>query len=97
LGLAELLAVATFEAALPARFVKASTIVGLFMFIGGEIYFCHCLGRLAAGLGHRARKWSVGVWIASKLLVFIAWWLALLKMRSLVNRTFAGPTVIDGL
>jgi hypothetical protein len=91
LGLALLLALATYEASLPAQAIKAVAITGLALTFGGEIFFCHCLGRLAQGLGQSGRRWSIGVWIASKFLFFIAYWLALVKIWFVLARAYAAP------
>jgi hypothetical protein len=93
-GFIMVLVLATIGASLPSWALKPAAFAALILIVGGDLYFCHCMGRLAAGLGQSASAWRSGIWIASKFLAFIAWWLALLKMRSLVNRTFAAPPVI---
>jgi hypothetical protein len=93
LGLATALGLATVESSLPAGAGKPIAFVGLAAMFGGELYFCHEIGRLASALGQSGARWSSGVWIASKFLAFIAWWLVLLKMRSLLKRTYASEPI----
>jgi hypothetical protein len=87
-GIAAALGVATIESSLPPDAVKAIAFAALAAIFGGELFFCRDLGRLASGVGQSESRWSTGVWIASKFLAFVAWWLALLKMRSLLNRIY---------
>ena len=93
LGLVLILALATFEASLPGKASKPVAMLSLAAIVGGELYFCRNLGRLASGLGQSGTRWSHGVWIASKFLAFIAWWLALLKIRKVLNRVYAPQAV----
>lgn len=88
-GIAAALGLATIESSLPPDSVKPIAFVAVAVMFGGELFFCRDLGRLAFGLGQSASRWSTGVWIASKFPAFIAWWLALLKMRGLPKRTYA--------
>jgi len=93
LGFALILALATFEASLPEKAIKPITMLSLAAIVGGDIYFCRNLGRLADGLGQSGTRWTYGVWIASKFLAFIAWWLALLKIRKILNRVYTPQAV----
>jgi hypothetical protein len=93
LGFALILTIATFDASLPRDAIKPLAILSLAAMVGGELYFCRYLGRLADGLGQSGTRWSHGVWIAAKFLAFVAWWLALLKIRKILNRVYAPPSV----
>lgn len=93
LGFALALALASFETSLPGDAVRPIALVALAAILGGDLYFCRNLGRLANGLGQSSSHWVSGVWIASKFLFFIAWWLALLKIRRVLNRAYAPPAV----
>lgn len=92
-GIALALGLATFDASLPGEAIKPIALLSLATIFGGELWFCRDLGYLADGLGQSGSRWSHGVWIASKFLVFIAWWLALLKISRVLNRVYAPATV----
>jgi hypothetical protein len=98
LGLAAVLGLATVESSLPPATVKPISFIGLAAILGGDLWFCRILGQLAAGLGQSGPRWSHGAWIASKFLAFVAWWLALLKMRAILKRAYMRePIPFDGI
>jgi hypothetical protein len=94
-GLVAIIGMATYESSLPPQTIKPIAAAGLAGIFGGELYFCHLIGRLAQGLGQSGARWRNGVWIASKFFAFLAWWLALIKIRFIMSRTYAPqPTPI---
>jgi hypothetical protein len=88
MGLAAVLGLATVESSLPPSAVKPISFIALAAMLGGDLWFCRAIGHLASGLGQSGPRWSHGVWVASKFLAFVAWWLALLKMRSILKRAY---------
>jgi hypothetical protein len=92
-GCALALALLGFQTSLPVNVMRPLAVVAMAAIVGGDFYFCRNLGRLANGLGQSGPHWVGGVWVASKFMFCVAWWLALLKIRRVMSRAYAPPVV----
>jgi hypothetical protein len=62
------------------------------MYFGVGIYFYVCLGRLAAGLGRSAINWCGETLLATSVIFCVAWRIAWLRMRDVVNGSWPKRT-----